>query len=172
MELKRLLAIYRRALLKVISIANLWVYLGFDQCCFLGSESDVYLRSLYWWFLVIAVCLLQTGIPGNLQVLFPLSCSPFIAHSVSSASSPFPPRAPPTGPRGPGGGRHRHRGKLQRLCRGHDASRPDRDMESEAAARRGRDHRGHDGAAERAQGAGVPPRHGGADSVAHEPPRR
>ena len=49
MELKRLLAIYRRALLKVISIANLWVYLGFDQCCFLGSEGDVYLRSLYWW---------------------------------------------------------------------------------------------------------------------------
>ncbi len=39
----------------------------FDQCCFLGSESDVYLRSLYWWFLVIAVCLLQAGIPGNLQ---------------------------------------------------------------------------------------------------------
>jgi hypothetical protein len=29
---------YRRALLEVISIANLWVYLGFDQCCFLGSE--------------------------------------------------------------------------------------------------------------------------------------
>jgi hypothetical protein len=28
MELKRLLAIYRRALLEVISIANLWVYLG------------------------------------------------------------------------------------------------------------------------------------------------
>ena len=41
MELKRLLAIYRRALLKVISIANLWVYLGFDQCCFLGRESDI-----------------------------------------------------------------------------------------------------------------------------------
>ena len=39
----------------------------FDQCCFLGSESDVYLRSLYWWFLVIAVCLLQAGIPGNLH---------------------------------------------------------------------------------------------------------
>jgi tRNA nucleotidyltransferase/poly(A) polymerase len=106
------------------------------------------------------------------SVLFPPSCSPFIAHIVSSASSPFPPRAPPTGPRGPGGGRHRHRGKLQRLCRGHDATRPDRDMESEAAARRGRDRRGRDGAAERAQGAGVPPRHGGADSVAHEPPRR
>ena len=69
MELKRLLAIYRRALLEVISIANLWVYLGFDQCCFLGSESDVYLRSLYWWFLVIAVCLLQAGIPGNLHTL-------------------------------------------------------------------------------------------------------
>ena len=69
MELKRLLAIYRRALLEVISIANLWVYLGFDQCCFLGRESDVYLRSLYWWFLVIAVCLLQAGIPGNLHTL-------------------------------------------------------------------------------------------------------
>ena len=41
----------------------------FDQCCFLGSESDVYLRSLYWWFLVIAVCLLQAGIPGNLHTL-------------------------------------------------------------------------------------------------------
>jgi hypothetical protein len=71
MELKRLLAIYRRALLEVISIANLWVYLGFDQCCFLGSESDVYLRSLYWWFLVIAVCLLQAGIPGNLHTVCP-----------------------------------------------------------------------------------------------------
>jgi len=32
---------YRRALLEVISIANLWVYLGFDQCCFLGRESDI-----------------------------------------------------------------------------------------------------------------------------------
>jgi len=41
MELKRLLAIYRRALLEVISIANLWVYLGFDQYCFLGRESDI-----------------------------------------------------------------------------------------------------------------------------------
>jgi len=40
-ELKQLLAIYRRALLKVISIANLWVYLGFDQCCFLGRESNI-----------------------------------------------------------------------------------------------------------------------------------
>jgi hypothetical protein len=60
---------YRRALLKVISIANLWVYLGFNQCCFLGSKSDVYLRSLYWWFLVTAVCLLQAGIPGNLHTL-------------------------------------------------------------------------------------------------------
>jgi len=67
MELKQLLAIYRRALLEVISIANLWVYLGVDQCCFLGSECDVSLRSLQWWFLVIAVCLLQAEIPGNLQ---------------------------------------------------------------------------------------------------------
>jgi hypothetical protein len=66
MELK-LLAIYRRALLEVISISNLWIYLVDDQCCFLGSESNVYLRSLYWWFLVITVCLLQAGIPGNLQ---------------------------------------------------------------------------------------------------------
>jgi len=41
MELKRLLAIYRRALLEVISIANSWVYLGFDQCCFLGRESYI-----------------------------------------------------------------------------------------------------------------------------------
>ena len=40
----------------------------FDQCCFLGRESDVYLRSLYWWFLVIAVCLLQAGILGNLLI--------------------------------------------------------------------------------------------------------
>ena len=68
MELKRLLAIYRRALLKVISIANLWVYLGSISVVSLGSESDVYLRSLYWWFLVIAVCLLQAGILGNLLI--------------------------------------------------------------------------------------------------------
>ena len=27
--------------MEVISIANLWVYLGFDQCCFLGRESDI-----------------------------------------------------------------------------------------------------------------------------------
>ena len=33
--------LHRRALLEVISIANLWVYLGFDQCCFLGRESDI-----------------------------------------------------------------------------------------------------------------------------------
>ncbi len=61
--------LYRRALLKVISIANLWVYLGFDQCCFLGSERRKRCLSqvTYWWFLVIAVCLLQAGIPGNLQ---------------------------------------------------------------------------------------------------------
>ena len=59
---------YRRALLKVISIANLWVYLGFDQCCFLGRESDIS-QVTYWWFLVIAVCLLQAGIPGNLHTL-------------------------------------------------------------------------------------------------------
>ncbi len=60
--------------MEVISIDNLCVYLGFDQCCFLGCECNVYLRSLYWWFLVIAVCLLQAGIPGNLQVVvdFPL----------------------------------------------------------------------------------------------------
>jgi hypothetical protein len=59
MELKQIKAIYRRALLEVISIANLWVYLGCDQCCFS--------RSLLWWFLRVPVCLLQSGIPGNLQ---------------------------------------------------------------------------------------------------------
>ncbi len=59
MESKRILAVYRRALLKVISIANLWVYLGCDQCCFSWS--------LLWWFLRVPVCLLQSGIPGNLQ---------------------------------------------------------------------------------------------------------
>ncbi len=32
------------------------------------EEKAIYLRSLYWWFLVIAVCLLQAGIPGNLQM--------------------------------------------------------------------------------------------------------
>jgi hypothetical protein len=53
-----------------MSIANLWVYLGFDQCCFFGRESDVYLRSLYWWFLAIVIYLLQAGIPGNLQRLY------------------------------------------------------------------------------------------------------
>ncbi len=58
MELKQIKAIYRRALLEVISIANLWVYLGCDQCCFSWS--------LLWWFLRAPVCLLQSGIPGNL----------------------------------------------------------------------------------------------------------
>ena len=67
MELKRMLAIYRRALLEVISIANLWVYLGNDQCCFWGQECDVYLGPLSWWSLVITVCLRQVGIPGNLH---------------------------------------------------------------------------------------------------------
>jgi hypothetical protein len=71
MELK-ILAIYRRALLEVVSIANLWVYLVVDQCCFLGSERNVSLRSIYWWFLVIVVCILQAGIPGNLQP-YPIS---------------------------------------------------------------------------------------------------
>ncbi len=52
---------YRRALLEVISIANLWVYLGCDQCCFS--------RSLFWWFLRVPVCLLQSGIPGNLLTI-------------------------------------------------------------------------------------------------------
>jgi hypothetical protein len=58
MELKQIKAIYRRALLEVISIANLWVYLGYDQC---------FSRSLLWWFLRVLVCLLQSGIPGNLH---------------------------------------------------------------------------------------------------------
>ena len=58
---------YRRALLEVKSIANLWVYLVVDQCCFLWLECDVSLRSLYWWFLRLTVCLLQSGIPGNLH---------------------------------------------------------------------------------------------------------
>ena len=40
MELKRMLAIYRRALLEVKSIANLWVYLVVDQCCFLRPEQE------------------------------------------------------------------------------------------------------------------------------------
>jgi len=84
MELKRFKAIYRRALLEVISIANLWVYLVVDQCCFLWRERNVSLRSLYWWFLRITVCLLQSGIPGNLHLV--VLCSLYVCYLLGTGT--------------------------------------------------------------------------------------